>query len=159
MISKYKLRVLKLWISSFAIAFLIACSGDNTDKPEATPVSAATETGDWKVQAELASESTVSRGKKIFQMCTGCHGFNEGEPSPAGPSLYGVAGRPVGSLQSYPYTQAMKNSDKTWTVKNFDEFIASPQTVLPGTGMAFTGIKDSEDRIALVAFLATSSQL
>jgi len=157
MTSKYKQRVSTIIASLSLAASLTACSGGSTDKPEATPVSSMPETDDWKVQAELASESTLARGKKLFQMCTGCHGINEGEPSPAGPSLYGVAGRTVGSLELYPYTPTMKNSGETWTVKNFDEFVASPQTVLPGTGMAFTGIKNSEDRQALIAFIASKS--
>ena len=143
--------------SLITIACLTACSDRSADKPETRPVRGEQNIKDWQAQAQLASEANIARGKQLLQMCTGCHGINEGDPSPAGPSLYRIAGRPVGSLDSYPYTQSLKNSEKTWTVENFDQFIASPQEMFPGTGMAFTGIKNSEDRLAIIAFVASNA--
>lgn len=134
-----------------------ACSDDGTSNVAAVEVHAAIDVRDWKAAAESATEPAVAKGERLFQMCTSCHGFEEGEPSPAGPSLYGIAGREVGSLESYPYTQALASQTIYWSVKQFDAFIASPQAVFPGTGMAYSGLKNSEDRDALIAFLATKS--
>lgn len=75
--------------------------------------------------------------------------------SPAGPSLYGMAGRRVGALDSYPYTQVLAKSERHWTVSHFQEFIASPQEAYPRTGMAFAGIKAAEDRDAIAAYIAS----
>ncbi|WP_339671472.1 c-type cytochrome [Dasania marina] len=135
----------------------MSCSDDGTGSVGAVEARAVVDHSDWKVAAEGATESTVARGERIIQMCAGCHGIGEGAPSPAGPSLHGIMGRRVGSLDSYPYTQALTNQTESWTVKQFDEFITSPQDLYPGTGMAFSGLKSREDRAALIAYLATKS--
>jgi len=142
------LRISMLLVTACTVT---ACSDDRTTKVEAIDVR------DWKAVAESATESAVAKGERLFQMCSSCHGFEKGELSPAGPSLYGIAGRKVGSLDSYPYTQALASQTVNWTVKQFDDFIASPQDVFPGTGMAYSGLKNSEDRDALIIFLATKA--
>lgn len=151
-----------LWLFRISVLLVAACaatacSDDGATNVEAVEVHAAIDVRDWEAAAESATESAVAKGERLFQMCTNCHGSEEGEPSPAGPSLYGITGRRVGSLESYPYTQALASQTVSWSVKQFDEFITSPQGVFPGTGMAYSGLKSSEDRDALIAFLATKS--
>lgn len=154
----YKSRVICRAFALLAIAIsIVSCSDGNTDKTDIAQALVTPDTGDWKVVAGSASESAVVKGQKIAQMCTGCHGIDQGEFSPAGPSLHEIAGRRVGSLDDYAYTQVLKNQTATWTVVQFDAFIMSPQDVYPGTGMAFTGIKNSDDRAALIAYLATKT--
>lgn len=90
-------------------------------------------------------------------MCTSCHGIDEGELSPAGPSLYRVAGRKVGSLDGYPYTSSLGSGTSYWTVEHFDAFLANPQEIYPNNGMAYAGLKKPDDRQDLIAYVATKS--
>lgn len=137
---------------------LVACSDSSvTDEQETAARAGLDARNAWKLAADCATEQTLKRGERLFQMCSGCHGIEEGEASPAGPSLYGIAGRPVGGLDSYPYTQAMLSKSEIWTVDRFDQFVASPQDIYPGTGMAYSGLKNSDDRAALIAYVATKS--
>lgn len=148
-------RTCVILIASIAV---VACSDRGTSGDEAVEAITAQESREWQVAAETATAPVIERGQRLFQMCAGCHGIDEGEFSPAGPSLSGIAGRRVGALDSYPYTQALIDKTENWTVKRFDDFIASPQDVYPGNGMAYTGLKNGEDRIALIAYVATKSQ-
>lgn len=148
------------WIRKYVVIFAaatatVSCSDDGTDSSSEINASVTADLSDWKIVSEAATESIVARGKRVIQVCAGCHGIGENDPSPAGPSLHGIMGRKVGSLDSYPYTQALTNQSASWTVKHFDEFIRSPLDLYPGTGMAFSGIKNSKDRAALIAYLAT----
>jgi|TARA_E500000305_G_scaffold12793_3_gene8762 cytochrome c len=135
------------------LSVLAACSYEGGNADGAAEVSESGGISDWSEMAEKASDESLAKGERLFQMCTGCHSIEEGEPSPAGPGLFGFAGRRVGSLESYPYTQALANSTQHWTVSHFDAFIASPYDVYPGTGMAFSGLKNELDRQALIAFI------
>lgn len=140
---------------------VVACSDSGTGSGEpvegSDEVLTAQHSREWQLAAETANTAMLDRGQRAFQMCTGCHGIDQGEMSPAGPSLAGIAGRRVGTLDSYPYTQALTDKTESWTVKRFDDFIASPQDVYPGNGMAYTGLKNDEDRTALIAYVATKS--
>lgn len=135
------------------VSVLAACSYEGGSSHGAAGVNESVDVSDWEEIAEKATAASVVKGEALFQMCTGCHSFEEGEPSPAGPGLFGFAGRRVGSLEAYPYTQALANSTERWTVSHFDAFIASPYDVYPGTGMAFSGLKNELDRQALIAFI------
>lgn len=147
-------------VASFAVgALLVACveREDAMSGPQEVAMATADSSGldDWRHLASHASKQQLERGKTLFQMCASCHGIAEGEMSPAGPSLFGVAGRKVGGLAAYPYTRSLAQSKKYWTTTHFRDFIASPQEVYPGTGMAFAGIKTLEDREAITAYIAS----
>jgi cytochrome c len=49
----------------------------------------------------------------------------------------------------------MKESNLTWNAANLDRFLANPQGVVPGTMMAFAGMKDAAKRKEVVDYLKT----
>ena len=81
--------------------------------------------------AVLASGSFVARsverqaepGRERYIECAGCHGLDRNE---FGPKMCGVIGRKAGSVSGYPYSEAMKKADLTWTEAELDEFLKSP---------------------------------
>jgi cytochrome c len=91
---------------------------------------------------------------KSFALCGACHKTGEGEQSILGPNLFGVVGRKAGTQPEFEnYSDAMKNSGLTWTVEELDTYLANPQQVVPGTTMAFPGLKREKARQEVVAYL------
>jgi cytochrome c len=67
--------------------------------------------------------------------------------------LNGVIGRPAGSVAGYAYSEANKKSGLTWDEVTFREYIKDPKAKVPGTKMAFPGLKDEQKINDLVAYL------
>ena len=61
-------------------------------------------------------------------------------------------------MEGFSYSDAMqKTKDKTWDVENLGHWLESPKNYIPGTSMAFMGIKNEDERAALVAYLNKNS--
>ena len=105
----------------------------------------------------------MDTGERQFaRKCSVCHTLTPDDANRAGPTLYGVFGRRVGTLPDYPYSDALKNSDIIWSEETISRlFDHGPDVVLPGTKMPVQRLKDAEERAALVAFLkrATSGEM
>ncbi len=94
----------------------------------------------------------VAEGQKAFRVCGGCHTDVKGHNG-FGPSLYGVVGRPAGSLPDYRYSDAMRRSGIVWDDAALDAFIAAPRDTVRGTKMPYGGMKDAVKRAAVIAYL------
>jgi cytochrome c len=92
-------------------------------------------------------------GETLFKKnCAICHTLEEGK-NKIGPSLAGVAGRKAGSVPGFAYSAANKNSGDTWDEATLDTYLTDPRKFMPGTKMVFAGLKNSEDRKALIEYL------
>ncbi len=100
------------------------------------------------------ADGDPAAGKEVFKKCVICHSTDE-NVNKLGPSLYGVVGRPSGSIADYHYSDAMKAANKVWDAKTLDVYLADPKGTVPGTKMIFAGLKDSTDRANVIAYLAT----
>jgi cytochrome c len=97
-------------------------------------------------------------GEKTFKQCQVCHTIEPGK-NKVGPSLYGVIGRTAGSVEGYNYSKANKESGRVWTEQAIFEYLENPRaegTGIPGTKMAFVGLKKPEDRANVIAYLQES---
>jgi cytochrome c len=91
---------------------------------------------------------------QFARKCSVCHTLTPDGGNRAGPTLYGVFGRKVGTLPGYPYSQALRDADFVWNEKTIsDLFDHGPDVVTPGSKMPIQRLKTVEDRDALVAFL------
>lgn len=73
--------------------------------------------------------------------CAGCHSV-EPDDHRAGPSLYGVVGRPAGVMPGFDYSPAMRESGLIWTPETLDRFLEKPDSVVPDTWMIFWGVQE-----------------
>jgi cytochrome c len=89
-------------------------------------------------------------GAQIYQRCLACHSL---EYNRSGPRHCGVFGRQAGTLPGYVYSKAMSASEITWDEWNLDRFLENPLKILPGTKMAYAGVKDPQDRADLISYL------
>ena len=102
-----------------------------------------------------ASAQDAAAGEKVFLVCKACHQVGDDAKNAVGPSLNGLMGRKAGSVEGYKYSDANKNSGITWDEATFSEYIKDPKAKIPGTKMAFAGIKDPQKVKDLIAYLHT----
>ena len=100
-----------------------------------------------------ANAQDAAAGEKSFNKCRACHQVGETAKNGVGPLLNGLFGRKSGTIEGYTYTDANKNSGITWDEKVFAEYILDPKGKIPGTKMAFAGIKNEQEIKDLTAFL------
>jgi cytochrome c len=100
--------------------------------------------------AALAADAEA--GKTVFNKCKACH---QADKNAVGPHLGGVVGRKAGSVADYTYSDAVKNSGKTWDEASLNSWLQGPSKFIPGTKMIFAGVKDDTDRANLIEYLKT----
>ncbi len=125
------------------------------------------EAGAAPVQVGLISEflgdADIEKGRIRALECGNCHlvdrdALRAGDiPQVAGPLLWGVLGRPIASLEGFPYSDAMRAQEGTWSFERLNGFLADPAGTVPGTAMLAGHVPDEAERIALIAYLRTMS--
>lgn len=93
-------------------------------------------------------------GAMVFKKCAACHTATEAK-NKVGPSLMGIIGRPVATVEGFKYSEAMKTfgAGKTWDEASLTTYLASPKDIVPKTKMAFAGLKKPEDIANVVEYL------
>lgn len=87
-----------------------------------------------------AADPDITRGERVFRtQCAGCHSVEPNDHR-AGPSLYGVLGRPAGAVE-FAFSPAMREAELIWTEDTLDAFLADPAAVVPDTWMIFWGLQ------------------
>jgi cytochrome c len=110
--------------------------------------------------ASALAEGDAAQGKLVFQdRCTMCHAVGE-EAAKNGPGLNNVIGRPAASLPDFNYGPAMVEAGQAgvvWDIETLAKFITKPRSVVNGSNMSFTGLRNPEDVANVIAYLATFS--
>ena len=102
-----------------------------------------------------APAQDAAAGEKVFLVCKACHQVGDTAKNAVGPVLNGLFGRKAGSVEGYNYSEANEKSGITWTEEEFTKYIQDPKAVVPGTKMAFAGVKDEKKIKDLIAYLHT----
>ena len=106
------------------------------------------------IAASGAPAQDIAAGKTSFNKCLACHAIGEGAKNKVGPELNGLNGRKSGTAEGYSYSDANKSSGITWNEAQFKEYIKDPKAKIPGTKMAFAGIKNEREANDLWAYIA-----
>ena|SRR5215813_9555069 len=101
----------------------------------------------------LARAEDLAAGETSFKKCASCHDVGETAKNKVGPLLNGLDGRKSGTIASYNYSDANKNSGVVWSDAQFLEYIKDPKAKIAGTKMVFAGIKNENEAKNLWAFL------
>lgn len=109
----------------------------------------------------LIATANLENGKAQEKKCAACHTIEAGGANKTGPNIYDIVNRVVASHAGFAYSNAMKEHAQggtvKWTYEDLDHFLLSPKGFVKGTAMGFAGIKKTQDRADLIAFLRTLS--
>ncbi len=135
---------------------------DATAEASEEAVEAAEEAAEAEVEEadpgiDLSAADVVA-GQKVFKKCFTCHTVNAGGPNRVGPNLFDIVGREIGRHEGYRYSSAMAGLGGTWKVAALDAYLTKPKDFVPGTKMKFSGLKKEQDRINVIAYLATLTE-
>jgi cytochrome c len=106
------------------------------------------------------AEGDAEKGEKVFRKCAACHTADADGPKRAGPNLHGVAGRGVGSLEGFAYSNVLKEAGEAgdvWDDERLNAFLTDPKSTYKGNKMSFAGLKKDDERADLIAFLHARS--
>jgi cytochrome c len=105
-----------------------------------------------------AQDGSVEEGAEVFKKCRACHDVGPGAKNKVGPLLNGIVGRPAGTIEGFNYSTANKDAGSkglVWTEEVMFKYLEAPLSFMPGTKMAFAGLKDAQDRKDVIAYLKT----
>ena len=102
----------------------------------------------------LAAADAAAGAELFKSRCGICHSPEQGT-NKIGPSLFNVVDRPAGNIADYSYSDANRHSGIVWNLAALDRYLTLPQAMVLGTKMTFPGIKDDEQRAAVIAYLET----
>ena len=103
------------------------------------------------------ADGDAAKGEKVFVKCKACHDVEKGV-SRVGPTLKGLLGRPVASVEGFKYSEDMLAKGKegaVWDEALLTVYLPDPKAYAPKTKMVFAGLKKPEDIANLIAFLKT----
>jgi len=119
----------------------------------------------------LAQDGDAAAGEDAFRQCATCHAIVDAEGEViagranvrTGPNLYGIVGRPAGSIEGFRYRPdlvAAGEGGLVWDEASLTAYLQDPGGFLSETlgknarsGMAFQ-VRDPADAANLAAFLA-----
>lgn len=113
-----------------------------------------------EVATRERSGPAVSNGERQFdRKCRICHTLTPDTARRAGPTLYHLFGRRVGTVAGYPYSEALSVSDVVWTPETVDQLFAEgPDHYLPGTKMPLQKMTNARDRADLIEYLKKATR-
>ena len=106
----------------------------------------------------IAQAQDLADGEKSFRKCAPCHSIGADARNKIGPVLNGIEGRKSGTIPEYNYSEANKKAEITWNEATFKDYIRNPMAKVPGTKMAFAGIRNDKEIADLHAYLKERAQ-
>ena len=104
--------------------------------------------------ATLMASADSGAGEKLFKKCKACHKLEDGANG-VGPTLYGVVGRDIASIDGFGYSGAVSGLEGNWTPEALSGFLEDPEAYVADTKMTFKGFSDAADRANIIAYLGT----
>jgi cytochrome c len=101
------------------------------------------------------AQTTGNHGRELFdKRCGGCHALDRDKE---GPRLGGVYGRAAGSVTSFQYSVALKESKLVWMDETLDKWLTDPDKLVPDSDMAFH-VESADERREIISYLKSSGK-
>ena len=109
------------------------------------------------IAAPALADGNPDAGKSVFIKCQACHEAEQGV-NKIGPTLKGIVGRKTASIADYKYSDAMAAKGaggQVWDEATLAAYLPDPKAYVPGTKMAFAGLKNPQEVADVIAYLKT----
>ncbi len=129
---------MRIHLTTLLCTTLLLTSCGQSDSP--------TEGGEGGLLGSTISSMNLSSAEGAAvtkRKCASCHSLDRNIRK-VGPSLKGIMGR-APSITGMPF--------ETWTEENMDRWLESPRSIKKKTRMSIPGIKDAEERKAIISYL------
>ena len=105
----------------------------------------------------LLAAANIEKGIAAAKKCAACHTFEQGGANKIGPNLWNVVNAELAKVEGFKYSDALQKKGGKWGYEALNAFLARPKKYLPGTKMAFAGVKSVGERADLIAYLRSLS--
>jgi cytochrome c len=99
----------------------------------------------------------AENGAKVFKKCSGCHQVGQGAKNRVGPHLNGIFGRKAATVSAdFKYSKGLRRAGAdglVWSLDKLDAYLENPKALVTGTRMSFRGLKKTQDRNDVLAYL------
>ena len=130
------MRIQSFILAATLLGAAVVAAGQTAPRPPATGAAAE-----------------IAQGRRLFIRCAACHAVAPTTQAKIGPHLQGIVGRRSATVAGFNYSGAMRSANIRWDEATLDRWLQRPQSVVPGTTMAFAGLPNAADRRALIAYL------
>jgi cytochrome c len=108
--------------------------------------------------AAVMGAADPAAGEKVFGKCKACHTVEQGGKNKVGPNLWNVVGSDKATHEGFAYSDALAELEGDWSYENLYKFLKAPKDYAPGNKMTFGGLKKSDDRADVIAYLRSLSE-
>lgn len=131
----------------------------NPTQSETAQRRAPGETGGDRLDVEAVlkrlAAADVNAGEAAFKVCLPCHAAERNGPHKVGPNLWNIVGARKAALADFRYSQALSREGGRWSYSELARYLHDTRNTVPGTSMAFFGIKDDRRMADLLAYMRT----
>jgi cytochrome c len=103
----------------------------------------------------LLPRADVNSGATVFKTCLPCHAAERNAPHKVGPNLWNMVGARKAALPDFRYSQSLRAEGGRWSYAELARYLHDTRNAIPGTSMAFFGIKDSQRLADVLAYMRT----
>lgn len=140
---------------AFVVSPPAAADVAEAPQPAEGPAADSEAPGPSPALAEMIAAADPAEGEKAFRGCSACHSAAPDARHKIGPNLWGVAGAAKAGKDDFRYSAALRAAGGVWDDVALDTFLANPRGAIPESRMAFPGIRDAGERVAMIAYLHT----
>lgn len=106
----------------------------------------------------LLATADIAAGERAARACVACHTFEKGGANKVGPNLWNIVNEEFAHIDGFNYSdtlEQMKAEGKRWTYSDLNAFLENPRAYAPGTRMTYAGMRQTQRRADLIAYMRT----